>query len=158
MGIFSSLVQLRGGDFSNAMNPTTLGAFTPSNPGPLDTVRTAPVVTHTRRFTPPEAERLEILAQQQSEIAQASETAYKALESLEESDTKIVVSNRNYRGKVASLELTRKQSEAKYLSGLNNLRSGYAEAGASLLESRRKSDRRLEVVEARTRQILKGVY
>lgn len=85
MGIFNSLVQLSGGDFSSAMNPTGGGVFTPSNPGNLDTIRTAPIVPNTREFSP-------------------------------------------------------------------------VEAAASLIESRRKSDKRLEVIEARTRQILKGVY
>ena len=75
MGIFNSLVQLRCGDFSSAMNPTGGGVFTPSNPGNLDTIRTAPIVPNTREFSPVEAERLAVLADQRSEIAQSSEIA-----------------------------------------------------------------------------------
>jgi len=132
MGIFNSLVQLRGGDFSSAMNPTAGGVFTPSNPGNLDTIRSVPIVPNCREFTPPEA--------------------------IEQADQEIHSANRNYRTVVAQQELLKKQADSKYLTGLNNLREGYGQAAASLLESRRKSDRRLEIVEARTRQILKGVY
>ena len=158
MGIFNCLVQLKGGDFSSSMNPTAGGVFTPSNPGNLDTIRTAPIVRNCREFTPPEAERLSVLAEQRSEIAQASEVSYRALEAIEQADQKIHTANRQYRGTVAKQELLKKQADSKYLTGLNELREGYGQAAASLLESRRKSDRRLEVVEARTRQILKWVY
>jgi len=158
MGIFSSLVQLRGGNYSNAMTPTAGGAFTPANPGNLDTIRSVPIVPNTREFSPVEAERLAVLAEQRSEIAQASEVSYRALETIEQADQKIHTANRQYRGTVAKQELLKKQADSKYLTGLNELREGYGQAAASLLESRRKSDRRLEIVEARTRQILKGVY
>ena len=156
MGIFNSMIQLRGGDYSSAMNPTARDVFTPSNPGKLDTVRTAPIVPTTRSFTPVEASQLTALAEQRAVIASASEQAYEALESLEESDTKIHVSNRKYRGKIAKQELTRKQSDSKYLSKLNELRREYGKAAASLLETRKASDQQLEVIEARTRQLLKG--
>ena len=158
MGIFNSLVQLRGGDFSSSMNPTAGGVFTPSNPGNLDTIRTAPIVPNCREFTPPEAERLSVLADQRSEIAQSSEIAYRALETIEQSDQKIHTANRQYRFTVAKEELAKKKADSKYLTGLNDLRADYGQAAASLIESRRKSDKRLEVIEARTRQILKGVY
>ena len=158
MGIFSSLVQLKGGNYSTAMTPTAGGVFTPSNPGNLDTIRSVPIVPNCREFTPVEAERLSVLADQRSEIAQASEVSYRALETIEQADQKIHSANRQYRGTVAQQELLKKQADSKYLTGLNNLREGYGQAAASLLESRRKSDRRLEIVEARTRQILKGVY
>ena len=158
MGIFNSLVQLRGGDFSSAMNPTGGGVFTPSNPGNLDTIRTAPIVPNTREFSPVEAERLAVLADQRSEIAQSSEIAYRALETIEQADQKIHTANRQYRFTVAKEELAKKKADSKYLTGLNDLRADYGQAAASLIESRRKSDKRLEVIEARTRQILKGVY
>ena len=158
MGIFNSLVQLRGGDFSSSMNPTAGGVFTPSNPGNLDTIRTAPIVPNCREFTPPEAERLAVLADQRSEIAQSSEIAYRALETIEQADQKIHTANRQYRFTVAKEELAKKKADSKYLTGLNDLRADYGQAAASLIESRRKSDKRLEVIEARTRQILKGVY
>jgi hypothetical protein len=156
MGIFNSLTQLSGGDYSSAMNPTGAGVFTPSNPGQLDTVRSVPIVPNTRSFTPPEAARLQALAEQRAVIAQASEQAYKALESIEESDQKIHSANRLYRSEVAKQELLKKESDSKYLTQLNNLRERYGLAAASLLESRKKSDLRLEAIEARTRQILKG--
>jgi hypothetical protein len=156
MGIFNSLTQLSGGDYSSAMNPTGSGVFTPSNPGQLDTVRTVPVVPNTRSFTPPEAARLQALAEQRAVIAQASQEAYKALESIEESDRKVHEANRNYRGIVAKEELNKKKADSKYLTTLNNLREGYGAAAAALLESRKKSELRLEAIEARTRQILKG--
>jgi hypothetical protein len=158
MGLFNTIVQLRASDFSGAMNPTTPGIFTPSHPGALDTCRTAPIVPNTRSFSPPEAERLTALAEQRAEIAQASEKAYKALESIEESDQRVHSANRGYRGVVAKQELLKKKADSKYLSGLNKLREGYGKAGAALLESRRQSDRRLETIEARTRQILKGAW
>jgi hypothetical protein len=156
MGIFNSLTQIRNGDYSSAMNPTARDVFTPSNPGKLDTVRTAPIVPNTRSFTPTEAAQLTALAEQRAVIASATEEAYEALESLEESDTKIHVSNKKYRGKIAKQELTRKQSDSKYLSKLNELRREYGKAAASLLETRKASDQQLEVIEARTRQLLKG--
>jgi len=156
MGIFNGLIQLRGGDYSSAMTPTGRDVFTPSNPGKLDTVRTAPIVPTTRSFTPVEASQLTALAEQRAVIASATEEAYTALESLEESDTKVHTANRKYRGKIAKLELTRKQSDSKYLSKLNELRGEYGFAAASLLETRKASDQQLEVVEARTRQLLKG--
>ena len=158
MGIFNSLIQLRGGNYSDAMRPTAGGVFTPSNPGNLDTRRSVPVIPNTREFSPVEAEHLAVLAEQRSEIAEASQTAYKSLEAIEQSDQKIHTANRSYRSTVANQELLKKEADAKYLSGLNTLRPRYGEAAASLLETRRNSDRRLEVLEARTRQVLKGVY
>ena len=156
MGIFNSMIQLRGGDYSSAMTPTGRDVFTPSNPGKLDTVRSVPIVPNTRSFTPPEAARLQALAEQRQVIAQASEQAYKALESIEESDRKVHEANRNYRGIVAKEELNKKKADSKYLTTLNQLREGYGQAAAALLESRKKSDLRLETIEARTRQLLKG--
>ena len=156
MGIFNSLTQLSGGDYSNAMAPTGNGVFTPSNPGSLDTVRSVPIVPNTRSFTPVEAERLQALAEQKAEVAAASQKAYQALQSIEESDQKVHTANRLYRSEVAKQELLKKQSDSKYLTQLNQLREGYGLAAASLLESRKKSDLRLEAIEARTRQILKG--
>jgi hypothetical protein len=156
MGIFNSMIQLRGGDYSSAMNPTARDVFTPSNPGKLDTVRTAPIVPNTRSFTPVEAARLTALAEQKAIVASASEEAYTALESLEESDAMVHTANRKYRGRIAKLELTRKQSDSKYLSKLNELRGEYGKAAAQLMETRKSSDQQLEVVEARTRQLLKG--
>jgi hypothetical protein len=158
MGIFNSLVQIKDGNYSDAMRPTAGGVFTPSNPGRLDTRRSVPIVPNTREFSPVEAERLAVLAEQRSEIAQASEVSYRALETIEQADQKIHTANRAYRGTVANQELLKKEADAKYLSGLNTLRPRYGEAAASLLETRRNSDRRLEVLEARTRQVLKGVY
>ena len=156
MGIFNSLIQIRNGDYSGAMNPTNGQVFTPSNPGKLDTVRTAPIVPNTRSFTPVEAAQLTALAEQKAIVASASEEAYTALESLEESDAMVHTANRKYRGRIAKLELTRKQSDSKYLSKLNELRGEYGKAAAQLMETRKSSDQQLEVVEARTRQLLKG--
>ena len=158
MGIFNSLTQLRGGDFGSAMEPTTGEVFTPSNPGSLKGYRSIPVFQETKAFPPQEAARLEALAEQRAEIAQASEKAYKALESIENSDQRVHAANRNYRGVVAKEELNKKRADSKYLTQLNQLREGYGQAAASLLESRRKSDRSLETIEARTRQILKGAW
>ena len=156
MGIFNGLIQLRGGDYSSAMTPTGRDVFTPSNPGKLDTVRFAPIVANTRTFTPVEAARLTALAEQRAILAESTEEAYEALISLEGSATKCHVSNRKYRSNVAEKELIRKQSDSKYLSKLNELRAPYGKAAAQLMESRKASDQQLEVVEARTRQLLKG--
>ena len=156
MGIFNSLTQIRNGDYSSAMNPTGRDVFTPSNPGKLDTVRTAPIVANTRTFTPVEAARLTALAEQRAIVAESTEEAYEALISLEGSATKCHVSNRKYRSNVAEKELIRKQSDSKYLSKLNELRAPYGKAAAQLMESRKASDQQLEVIEARTRQLLKG--
>ena len=156
MGIFNGMVQLRDGGHQNALRPTNWAVFHPGNPGPFDTVRSVAIVPNTREFTPPEAAHLTVLAEQRSEIAAASEEAYRALSTIENADQRIHSSNRLYRGEVAKAELLRKQSDAKYLSTLNDLREGYGKSAAQLMSSRKASDQQLEVIEARTRQLLKG--
>ena len=158
MGIFSNLAQLKSGDFSSSMNPTAGGMLTPGNPGYLGSCRTVPIVPGMRTFSPPEAERLTALAEQREELAQSTERGYKAIESIEKSDRKIHERYRDYQLTVASEELAKKTADSDYLTGLNKLKPGYAKCAANLLESHKQSDRKIEAIESRTRQILKGVY
>ena len=158
MGIFSNLAQLKGGDFSSSMNPTSGGMLTPGNPGYLGSCRTVPIVPGMRTFSPPEAERLQALAEQREELAQSTEKGYAAIESIEKSDRKIHEKYRGYQLVVATQELGKKEADSTYLTGLNRLKPGYAKCAANLLESHKQSNRKIEAIEARTRQILKGVY
>ena len=158
MGIFSNLAQLKGGDFSSSMNPTSGGMLTPGNPGYLGSCRTVPIVPGMRTFSPPEAERLTALAEQREELAQSTEKGYAAIESIEKSDRKIHEKYRGYQLVVATQELGKKEADSTYLTGLNRLKPGYAKCAANLLESHKQSNRKIEAIEARTRQILKGVY
>ena len=158
MGIFSNLAQLKGGDFSSSMNPTSGGMLTPGNPGYLGSCRTVPIVPGMRTFSPPEAEKLQALAEQREELAQSTEKGYAAIESIEKSDRKIHEKYRGYQLVVATQELGKKEADSTYLTGLNRLKPGYAKCAANLLESHKQSDRKIEAIESRTRQILKGVY
>ena len=158
MGIFSNLAQLKGGDFSSSMNPTSGGMLTPGNPGYLGSCRTVPIVPGMRTFSPPEAEKLQALAEQREELAQSTEKGYAAIESIEKSDRKIHEKYRGYQLVVATQELGKKEADSTYLTGLNRLKPGYAKCAANLLESHKQSNRKIEAIESRTRQILKGVY
>ena len=158
MGIFSGLAQLRGGDFSDAMRPTAGGMISPSSPGYMGSLRTVPIVPGMRTFSPHEAEKLQALAEQREELSQSTERGYKAIESIEKSDRKIHEKYRGYQLVVATQELGKKEADSTYLTGLNRLKPGYAKCAANLLESHKQSNRKIEAIESRTRQILKGVY
>ena len=158
MGIFSGLAQLKGGDRTSAMTPTDRNMITPANPGSMRSLRSIPVIDSMRPIDPIEAERLTALAEQREELAQSTEKGYAAIESIEKSDRKIHEKYRGYQLVVATEELGKKEADSTYLTGLNRLKPGYAKCAANLLESHKQSNRKIEAIEARTRQILKGVY
>jgi len=99
---------------------------TPTN-ADFSSVRSVPVVTQPRYFNKAEADALRILAKQKKVQADASVSAYKALKSIENSDTEVHTTHRRYQSKVARTELEKKQADAQFAKNMHGLRPQYAE-------------------------------
>lgn len=154
MTLFSRLVQTKIPYNANSLAP--LQGFHPGNPGNLSDIRTAPLIASPKPFTPPEAETLEVYASQRKQVSEATQKALKALSEVESLDAKDLSSYRKYQESVAKAELTKQQATAGYLTTLNNQRPAYAEAAAQVMGSHQVGNQELEILEARTAQILKG--
>lgn len=93
----------------------------------FSSVRTAPIVEKPRYFTKQEADTLAILAKQQRVMANASKTAYKALKSIDNSDTEVHVTHRRYQSKIAKNEVEKLQSNVQFAKDLHGSRPAIAE-------------------------------
>lgn len=158
MGIFNGLLA-GAGVMPSASSLTTIagGAFSPVSPGDLSHHRTVPIVAIQRPIQGEEAEVLGVLADQREALAASSKAGYEAIQRIEQSDQVIHESYRGYQLKVSEVELAKRKADTRYLEGLQNQRSQYAELGSRLISSESKASQRQREVKARVDQLLKGV-
>ncbi len=130
------------------MAPTAPGVFSPTQPGSLDTMRSAPIVPSPRYFTREEANALSELANQRKSQATHTKRAYKHLRSLEDSDTEVTKQHYRYARKVASKELEKVDARTKYAKRLHGLRSGYASLGAGYDRAENQANESIAAIKA----------
>lgn len=158
MGIFNNLLSGAGAlPVSEALTTVAGGAFSPVSPGDLSHRRTVPVIGNQRPIQGEEAEVLGVLADQREALAASSKAGYEAINRIEQADAVIHDSYRGYQLKVSEIELAKRKADAKYLEGLQNQRSQYAELGSRLISSESKATQRQREVRARVDQLMKGV-
>ena len=92
-------------DAGKVHKATASNVYSPTNPGNLESIRTAPVCETVRYFTPKEAEALQKLATQTGHQAASTVQAYKSLKRIDSADTTVHNAHYEYAGKVASNEL-----------------------------------------------------
>jgi hypothetical protein len=103
---------------SSAINPTNVD-FT--------SIRSVPTVTAPRYFSKAESQALATLAKQKVVMAEEAQKAYKALRSIDSSDTNVHTSHRRYQSRLAKNEVHKLQANAKLAEDMHGLRPAYSE-------------------------------
>ncbi len=150
MGFLSKLINSGSHniDAEKTLDPTPGAAFSPENPGELGTVRSVPVLRKPRYFGEHEASALADLAKQRQQDLAHSQQAYKALRELEECDTEIHESQRQYETLVAKTEYRKKEADTAYSQTLHKLRPKYADLRSGFEITQKAADQRVsEIVE-----------
>ncbi len=150
MGFLSRLVNAGSHNISTdkTIDPTPGNPITPENPGELGTVRSVPVLRQPRYFGEHEASALAELAKQRQADLQHSKEAYSALRQLEEADTAIHESQREYETLVAKTEYRKKEADTAYSQTLHKLRPKYADLRSGFEITAKAADQRVaEIVE-----------
>jgi hypothetical protein len=117
---------------STALRPTNSRVPRPSNPGNFDSIRSVPVVESPRYFTAEEEAALKQLEKEKKKEAFHSEKAYKHLESIDTSDTRVHVAHYGYQETLARNEDTKQGATSKFAATLHALRPNYAKREAAL--------------------------
>lgn len=105
--------------------PTAPNAITPRTPGSFQAHRWIPPITKSKPFTVTETIHLEALEKQAAEFAKNSVRAYKAAESIVNSQATMHEAYNGYRGAEAKQELKIQTSNAKFASLMESQRPGY---------------------------------
>jgi hypothetical protein len=114
-----------------ALAQTDSSAITPHNVS-FESIRSVPVVEKPRYFNKQEADSLAILAKQKRVMASCAKTAYKALKSIDNSDTEVHSTHRRYQSKLARNEVNKLQANAQLAKDMHGLRPAYSEMHSSV--------------------------
>lgn len=133
----------------DALNPTDDNVINPLNQNVWDSIRTQGVVTTPQYFSQAQADQLKTLAKTKKAEAIATQKAYKALGSLEKSDTTVHTSHRKYQKSVADCELIKQRSNASLARKLHRQRPQYTQLGVGIQKAESKANTR--VTELRTK-------
>ncbi|MBP0020272.1 MAG: hypothetical protein J7647_22295 [Cyanobacteria bacterium SBLK] len=135
-------------DRDRVLAPTTNDVFTPTNPGTLETMRTAPIVPRPRYFTREEANAIGELATEAKSNATHTKRAYKHLRTLEETDTTVTKEHFRYGRKVAGKEVEKQQARTLYAKKLHRLRPAYAALGTGYDQTVSKANEAVNAIKA----------
>lgn len=138
---------------SAALAPSPGDPPSPMNPGSFASLRTAPTVPAPRYFSEDEAEALGALAKERKQGVRHSKKAYKALESIEESDADVVESHYEYSSEAAKQELRKVKAKSKYAQRLHALRPGYAAADMAIDKADQKAALKIGEIRAKLQDI-----
>jgi hypothetical protein len=153
MGIFNSLA---GHSISSKLASPLSGGFSHQNPGDLSHHREVPLITQKRPITQAEAEVLEVRASQWEALAQSTDEGYRAIERIEQSDSKMHQAYRGYQSKVAEVDYQKRSADVQYAESLHNLRGKYGDLQSRLAAADSKATVRGAAIQARVQQILRG--
>ena len=128
--------------------PTAPGVFSPTSPGSLETMRSAPIVPSPRYFTREEANALSEMAGERKSQATHTKRAYKHLRTLEDTDTEVTKQHYRYARKVASKELEKQEARGRYAKRLHGLRPGYASLSAGYDRAESKATEAVAAIKA----------
>lgn len=127
-------------------------AFSPTNPGDYNSIRSFPICKNPRYFNKSEADALKKLATQKNEDARQSQRAYKSFAKLEKSDATVHKAHRKYEGKVADSELTKLRANAKQARHLHALRPDYARLGQGIDRADNSATSRIAELKAKAKE------
>ncbi|MGE5659472.1 MAG: hypothetical protein ACM37W_23000 [Actinomycetota bacterium] len=144
-----------GLDKEKILSPTDTTAISPTNPGSFASIRSVPVVSAPRYFSPEEATALSQLAKEKSVGAKAAKKAYRKLARIEDCDAQVQKAHRKYEGKVADAELTKKQADARLGRHLHALRPDYARLANGLERAEANADRRISELKSKVMEAWK---
>jgi hypothetical protein len=136
MGFMTTLFgngKLAAGSSSNADHSINKGGALAHTEGSVpspqnadfSSIRSAPVVEKPRYFTVNEMKALQTLAVQKREQVEATRASYRALRSIDSSDTEVHETHRKYQTRLAHNELAKIQSNTKMGEALHALRPEY---------------------------------
>ena len=117
---------------SHNINKSAALAHTdPNVPSPqkadFSSIRTVPVVTAPRYFSAAEARALEAVAIEKKKMADEAIKAYRALKKIDNSDTQVHETHREYQARLAKNEAKKLGANAKLAEQLHAQRSHYQE-------------------------------
>lgn len=132
----------------SVLKATDRSVFSPSNPGSLGSVRTAPVVGNPRYFTRQEADALAQLLREKQEQKEHAYRSYAALQGIEKADAAVHCLHYNYAAQVASSELQKLSATQNYAVNLHALRPGMAALGTDLSHAANQASDRIAAIKA----------
>lgn len=138
----------------STLKPTDDNVITPLNVNSWESIRTQNVVTAPRYFSKEESIGLKKLAKEKTEGATQTKRAYKSLKQIEEADTTVHRSHRDYQKTVATTETDKQRSNASLSKKLHSLRPQYVSLGKGVEKAEKQADRSVAELKAKLEAVM----
>lgn len=135
------------------LKPTDDNVISPINQNTWDSIRTQSVVTSPTYFSKEQADNLKATAKDRRNGATQTKRAYKALRSIEKSDTTVHQEHRKYQKDVATCEVEKQRSNASLARRLHRLRPEYVNLGKGIEKAENKANQRILELKAKVEAV-----
>jgi hypothetical protein len=136
------------------LKPTDDNVINPLNQNSWESIRTQSVVTVPRYFSKEESIGLKKLAKEKTEGATQTKRAYKSLKQIEEADTTVHRSHRDYQKTVATTETAKQRSNASLSKKLHSLRPQYVSLGKEVERAEKQADKSVTELKAKLEAVM----